>query len=73
MGGADQTYPLQGFLYHSLTLVVQGGGRLVKQEDPGVPDQGPGDGDPLLLSPTQLGSPVSNQSLVTLGGESSSL
>ena len=29
-GEVHQTYPLQGFLYHGLTLIVQGGGGLIQ-------------------------------------------
>ena len=41
-------------MYDSLALRVQGRGRLVQQQDRGVPDDGPGDGDSLLLAAAEL-------------------
>lgn len=49
---------IQSGLDDRLTLGVQGGGGLVQQEDLRVFDQGPGDSYPLLLSSTELGSPL---------------
>ena len=42
-------------------LGVEPGGGLVQQEDLGVADQGPGNGDSLFLSPTQLRPSITNQ------------
>lgn len=39
---------------HLLALRVQGGGGLVQQQDLGLPDDRPGDGDALLLAAGQL-------------------
>lgn len=55
------THLIQGRLNHRFTLRVQRWGGLVQQEDLGVANQGPGDGDSLLLSTAQLGSSLSNQ------------
>ena len=38
----------------ALRLGVEGGRGLVQEEDGGVPDERPRDGDPLLLAPRQL-------------------
>lgn len=52
---------IQGRLNLCFAFSVQGWRGLVQQEDLGVANQGPSDGDPLLLSTTQLGPSVSNQ------------
>ena len=55
------THLIQGCLNHRFTLRVQCWGGLIQQEDLGVANQGPGNGDSLLLSTAQLGSSLSNQ------------
>ena len=42
---------LQGLVHVRLGLGVEGGGGLVEHEDAGVHDQGPGNGNALLLPP----------------------
>ena len=42
--------------WYLLALRVQGRGGLVQQQDLGVPDDRPGDGDALLLTAGQLGT-----------------
>ena len=39
-------------------LVIQVAGGLIGQHQPGLVDQGPGDGHPLALTPGQLAGPV---------------
>jgi len=41
--------PVQRVLHRALRLRVQRAGRLVQEQDPGVPDEGAGEGDALLL------------------------
>merc|ERR1711990_155514 len=41
---------IQRLLHHLLALHVQGRGGFIQQEDLGVPDQNPGNCNPLLLS-----------------------
>ena len=53
-GGAALLRPVQRRLHDALGLRVEGGGGLVQEEDGGVPDERPRDGDPLLLAPGQL-------------------
>ena len=53
-GGAALLRPVQRRLHDALGLCVEGGGGLVQEEDGGVPDERPRDGDPLLLAPRQL-------------------
>ena len=53
-GGAALLRPVQRCLHDTLGLCVQGGSGLVQEEDGGVPDERPRDGDPLLLSSRQL-------------------
>ena len=50
----------------SLAGGVEGRGGLVQQEDGGVPDEGPGDSDSLLLAPGQLGALVPHQGIQLL-------
>ena len=56
-------------LHSGLTLRVQGGRGLIQQKDLGVTDQGPGDGNTLLLPSTQLGATLSNERLKLLSTE----
>ena len=55
-GGAALLRPVQRRLHDALGLCVEGGGGLVQEEDGGVPDERPRDGNPLLLAPRQLGA-----------------
>lgn len=64
----EKTDLVQSLLDHGLTLVVQGGGGHVQEQDPGVPDQGSGDGDPLLLPSTHLPSTLPDQRAEPLHG-----
>ena len=53
-------------LPHLLIVRVEGGRGLIQQQDLGVPDQGAGNGDPLLLSSHQLGPLSAHVCVVTL-------
>mmetsp|Transcript_12195 Transcript_12195/g.20555 ORF Transcript_12195/g.20555 Transcript_12195/m.20555 type:complete len:144 (-) Transcript_12195:1280-1711(-) len=53
-----------------LTFGVQGGGSLIKQEDLGLSDQGPRNGDPLLLTSRELDTSLPHQSVKSLGEKS---
>lgn len=53
-------------LNHSLRLRIQRAGRLVQQQDPRVSDQGPRDGNPLLLSARQLSALATDIRLETI-------
>lgn len=55
------TYFIEGFLDHSLALVVEGRGGHVQQQDARIPDQRPSDGDALLLPATHLTSTLPHQ------------
>ena len=59
--GGGSTHLIQGRLNLGFTLCVQRWGGLVQQQDLGVANQGPGDGDSLLLSTAQLDPSLSNQ------------
>lgn len=59
--GAEQTHFIQRFLNYSLALVVEGRCGHVQQQDPGVPDQSPSDGDALLLTSAHLTSALPDQ------------
>lgn len=63
------THLIQGRLHLSFTFSVQGGRGLVQQQDLGVANQGPSDGDSLFLSPTQLRPSLSNQGVKFLQQE----
>lgn len=66
VGGAGETVYL-------LALRVQGGGGLVQEQDLGVADDRPGDGDALLLTAGQLGALCAHVGVVFLGkGEAAS-
>ena len=45
-------------------LCVEGRGGLVEDHDAGVLEEGPGDGDPLLLAPGQLQPPLTDHGIV---------
>ena len=62
------TFPglVQSLLDYLLTLGVQGRGGFVKEEDLGVTDQSPSNGNSLLLPSTQLGALGSNIGIVAL-------
>lgn len=64
---ARQTHFIQGFLNHRLALVVEGRCRHVQQQDARVPDQGPGDGNALLLTTAHLTATLPNQGVEFLG------
>lgn len=55
---------VEGLLDLMLGLGVEGAGRLVEKQDLGLPDQCPGDCNPLLLSSGQLDSSLSNESFI---------
>ena len=55
---------------HLLVVRVEGGRGLIQQQDLGVPDEGAGDGDPLLLSSHQLSPLSANVCVITLGERS---
>ena len=57
---------IQSLLDYLLTLCVQGRGGFIEEEDLGVTDQSTCNGDPLLLSSTQLGTLDSNVGIVAL-------
>jgi hypothetical protein len=57
---------IQCGLHHSFTFCIQGWGGLVQQKDLGIADQGPGNGDSLFLSPTQLRPSLTNQGVKLL-------
>ena len=65
---AGATLPgfVQGLLHYLLALCVQGRGGFVQQQDLGVPHQGTGDGNPLLLSTAELCTFCSYVSIVAL-------
>jgi len=52
-----------------LRFSVKGTGGLVEEENLGLPDQGPSNGDPLLLSPGELDSSFPYNCIVSLGEE----
>lgn len=54
---------------HLLALRVQGRSGLIEEEDLGVSDDGPGDGDALLLSAGQLGALGANVCVIFLRWE----
>jgi hypothetical protein len=63
VGNDDHGHPLVGEPLHDRKhladgLRIEGGGRLVEQHDIGLHGEGPGDGNPLLLTPRQLGRPT---------------
>ena len=65
-GGAAVASLVEGLLHGGLALRVQCRGRLVKEQEVGVADEGAGDRDALLLAARQLRAPLSHQSLVFL-------
>ena len=50
-GGSILGYFIDGLLDCMFTVGVQGAGGLVQKKDPGVPDHGSGDRNPLFLPP----------------------
>lgn len=50
-----------------LGLIVEGAGGLVEDEDPGVGQQGAGDGDALALTAGERGAPLRQHGVVTKG------
>jgi len=50
-GGPAPEEVLQAVLDEGLALGVEAGCGFIQDEDPGVRQQGPGDGDPLALAP----------------------
>ena len=65
-GGPAHRELVEGGLDHHLGLVVQGAGGLVQKHDLGVLEHGPGDGDPLFLSPGQRDTAGSDGGIVLL-------
>src|SRR3712207_1622019 len=57
---------IQGFLDLRLAPGVEARHRLVQDQDGGVPDDGPGDGDPLSLPPREGVAPLADDGLVAL-------
>ncbi len=64
--GPSSTSLVKGFLHYFLTLRVQGGGSIIKQQYCGVPHQSTGDGNALLLASAKLCSPFANTCIVAL-------
>ena len=60
---------VQGLLHHLLTLSVQSGGGLVKEEDLGVSDQCSSDGNALFLPTAELCALGPDVGIVTLSGK----
>jgi len=70
--GDDQGCPsghevVQGLLHLDLRLRVQGRSGLVEDQDRGVLEDGPGDGDPLALPAGELRSRLADDRIVPLG------
>ena len=59
--------PLQRGLDQPLAHGVEGGGRLVEDEDPRILEQHPRDRDPLLLAARQLVAALADDRVVALG------
>src|SRR5918997_577145 len=57
---------IQGFLDLRLALDVEASHRLVQDQDGGVPDDGPGDGDPLSLATGEGIAPLADDGLVAV-------
>ncbi len=66
-GRASVHEPPQGVLDEDLALRVQGAGRLVEQQDRGVAQDGPGQGDALALAARELHAPLPHQRGEALG------
>ena len=58
--------PVERLLDHGLVLGVDGGQRLVENQDRGIPQQRAGDGDALALSAGERGAAFADARLVAL-------
>lgn len=65
-GGPLLAQRCHGFLDAPLCQAVQGGGGLIQQQYEGVAQQGPSEGHPLLLPPTQAQAPFPDHGLIVL-------
>ena len=63
---ASGTDALEVVLDDALRLVVQGAGRLVEDQEAGIGDQGPGDGDALALAAREGRPAFTDRGVVTL-------
>ena len=65
--GTAHHEPVQGFLYDPFTFRIQGGSGFVQDQDPGILQDGPGNGNALALSPGHVDAPVSQVGVIPLG------
>ena len=63
-GGAAGHEALEGFVDEALGLAVEGGGGFVEEEDFGIGEDGPGDGDALALAAGEFGAAGADEGLV---------
>ena len=66
-GGAALDEDFEGLLDEHFGLGVHAGGGVVEDEDPGVHEEGPGDGDALLLAAGEGDAPFADPGVVALG------
>jgi hypothetical protein len=65
--GASFEEALDGLLDQYLALRIQGAGGFVENQNLRIPQDGPGNGDPLALAAGQLGAPLADDRIVAVG------
>src|SRR5437868_4439924 len=66
-GGLACPQPFQRFDQHQVGLGIESAGRLVEDENWGVFEERPGDGEPLPLSSRQRGPALTDNGVVAIG------
>ena len=60
-GQGRMLHPPQGAAKGRVRGVIQGGGAVIQDQDGGLPDEGPGDGQPLTLAAGKIAAPLLNR------------
>ena len=66
-GGPSSHQPVQRLLHQHLRLRIQGRGRFVQDQEPGIFQERPGDGESLPLSPRQIDTFFAHHGLISVG------